>query len=67
MPPRAGYLYVRAQSTMDQPSFWGTFFTGGLIYVYWARWALMNVTCAYFAYQSAIRRARVALDIGPYW
>lgn len=37
------------------------------IYAFWAAWGLTSIACAYFAYQSTIRRKHLALDIGAYW
>ena len=52
---------------MDQPSFLGSILPGALLYLYWAAWGIISIACAFFVYQSAIRRKRSALNIGPYW
>jgi hypothetical protein len=52
---------------MEQSSLFGAILNGAFIYAYWAAWGATNIACAYFVYQSAIRRTRAELGIGPYW
>jgi hypothetical protein len=52
---------------MEPTSFIGAIFGAVWIYAYWIVWGLTSVACAYFVYQSAIRRKQAALGIGAYW
>jgi hypothetical protein len=52
---------------MGQPPFLGGM--PGTLWssVFWAAHAIATVACAYFVYQSAIRRKQAAMDIGAFW
>ena len=52
---------------MESPPFFGAPFGTVWNSVYWIVRAIAIVACAYFVYQSAIRRRHAALNIGPYW
>ena len=52
---------------MAQITFFQTFFGAGLLYFYWMIWIVSNIACAYFVYQSALRRTAPALNINAYW
>lgn len=52
---------------MDQPSVFSAIFGAAAVYLYWGVWILTNLGCAYFVYQSAIRRKSSALNISAYW
>ena len=52
---------------MGQPPFLGDGFGAVWNSAYWIAHAVAIVAAAYFVYQSAVRRKRAALNIGPYW
>jgi hypothetical protein len=52
---------------MGQPPFLGDGFGAVWNSAYWIAHAIAIVAAAYFVYQSAVRRKRAALNIGPYW
>jgi uncharacterized membrane protein YdcZ (DUF606 family) len=52
---------------MDQPPFLGAGFDTVWNSAFWIVRAIAIVAGAYFVYQSAVRRKRAALNIGPYW
>jgi hypothetical protein len=52
---------------MDQPPFFGPGFGSVWNLIFWVVRAIAIIAAAYFVYQSAIRRKRAALNIGPNW
>ena len=52
---------------MGQPPFLGDGFGAVWNSTYWIAHAIAIAVAAYFVYQSAVRRKRAALNIGPYW
>jgi hypothetical protein len=52
---------------MDQPPFFGAGLGTVWNAVFWIVRAIAIIAAAYFVYQSAVRRKRAALNIGPNW
>lgn len=42
-------------------------FAGFWAGLYWAAYILTGIASAYFIYQDAIKQAKLALNISPYW